>query len=38
MKPGQVSTSAAKPTVDPVNNRIYMADYGMGRCLGHRLP
>jgi hypothetical protein len=29
---GQQSTSAAHPTVDPDNNRIYMCDFNLGTC------
>jgi hypothetical protein len=29
---GQHSTSSAKPTVDPANNRIYMCDFNLGTC------
>ncbi len=32
LPPGQHSTSAAKPTVDPANNRIYMCDFNLGTC------
>ncbi|MFF4583798.1 hypothetical protein [Streptomyces sp. NPDC001389] len=32
MQQGQHSTSAAKPTVDPANNRIYMCDFNLGTC------
>jgi hypothetical protein len=32
LPPRQHSTSAAKPTVDPANNRIYMCDFNLGTC------
>jgi hypothetical protein len=34
---GQHSTSAAKPTVDPANNRIYMCDFNLGTCSAVQL-
>jgi hypothetical protein len=34
---GQVSSSAAKPTVDPANHLIYMCDYNLGTATAIRL-